>query len=148
MIVEKSILLACAPADAFRCFTEQASAWWPPERRHTGDTESEIFLREEGRFYERARDGREVELGRVRAWEPPARLLLDFFPGTDAEHPTEVEVLFAAEPGSERTTRVTVLHRATAASEALFSSRASRFVASWDLLLPALARTAARLVTA
>ena len=126
-------------------FTEQVSEWWPPERRHTADPQSELFLLASGRFYERARDGREVELGRVRAWEPPSRLLLDFYPGTDAEHPTEVEVCFTPELGS-KSTRVTVSHRATAKSESLFRERAARFLASWDLVLPSLAKLAAGLV--
>lgn len=136
MTIEKSVWLPCAAARAFELFTAGVSAWWPPERRHTGDASSEMFLMETGRFFERAGDGREVELGRVRAWEPPGRLLLDFYPGTDAEHPTEVEVDFRAEGDG---TRVTVTHRATAASESLFAARAPRYVASWDLVLPALA---------
>ena len=62
----------------------------------------------DGRFWERATDGREVELGRVLVWEPAKRLILDFYPGTDAQHPTEVVVRFAAENGG---TRVVVQHR-------------------------------------
>ena len=80
----------------------------------------------------------------MRAWEPPSRLLLDFYPGTDAEHPTEVEVAFRAEGDG---TRVTVTHRATTASEALFPSRAPRYAASWDVVLPALARAAGTLAS-
>jgi uncharacterized protein YndB with AHSA1/START domain len=139
--VEKTVLLTCTVERAFSLFTDRASQWWPPERRHTGDPESTISILAAGRFFERARDGREVELGRVRVFEPPSRLVLDFYPGTDAEHPTEVEVLFAAEGGGA-VTRVTVLHRATAASESLFESRAPRYVASWDLLLGSLAALA------
>lgn len=144
MSIEKSVWLPCAVARSFALFTREVGAWWPPERRHTGDAEGEMFLLESGRFYERARDGREVELGRVRAWEPPSRLLLDFYPGTDAEHPTEVEVAFRAEGDG---TRVTVTHRATTASEALFPSRAPRYAASWDVVLPALARAAGTLAS-
>jgi hypothetical protein len=137
-VIEKSILLPCSTERAFAIFTEEISIWWPPERRHTSDPSSAMFLLPTGRFYERANDGREVELGRVRAWEPPSRLLLDFYPGTDADHPTEVEVLFAAESGASAT-RITVLHRATPESQAIFESRAPRFVSSWDLVLPSLA---------
>lgn len=137
--IEKSVLLRCGRERAFALFTEEAGAWWPPERRHTGDPASRIAMSEGGRFYEEAGDGRVVELGRVRAWEPPDRLLLDFYPGTDAEHPTEVEVRFTDEGGD---TRVQVFHRPTAASEALWTSRAPRYVASWALVLDALARAA------
>lgn len=135
-MIEKSVVLRCSSERAFALFTKQASEWWPPERRHVGDPESTIAILASGRFYERARDGREVDLGRVRVWEPPSRLVLDFYPGTDAAHPTEVEVLFV--PDGEGT-KVTVLHRATPESAALFESRAPRYVASWDLLLGALA---------
>jgi uncharacterized protein YndB with AHSA1/START domain len=121
-------------------FTAEVGAWWPPERRHTQDAASELFLLESGRFYERARDGREVELGKVIAWEAPARLVLEWYPGTDAEHPTEVEVKFVALPGDEARTRVEVVHRPTEASRDLFGTRAPRYDASWDLVLRALSR--------
>jgi uncharacterized protein YndB with AHSA1/START domain len=143
-MIEKSVVIPCSTERAFAIFTEEISAWWPPERRHTQDPSSAMFLLPSGRFYERAGDGREVELGRVRAWEPPSRLLLDFYPGTDADHPTEVEVLFAAE-GDASATRITVHHRPTPESQTLYESRAPRFVASWDLCLPALARHVAAL---
>jgi uncharacterized protein YndB with AHSA1/START domain len=138
-MISKSIRLACGLERAFELFTQHASAWWPPERRHTPDPRSQIQMLESGRFFERAADGTEIELGRVRAWEPPHRLLLDFYPGTDAEHPTEVQVTFVAD-GSE--TLVTLQHRPTQASEALWKLRAPKFEASWDLLLPALAAAA------
>lgn len=140
-MIVKTVWLPCPPARAFALFTEEASAWWPPERRHTADPESAIVMLASGPFFERARDGAEVQLGRVRAWEPPARLLLDFYPGTDSAHPTEVEVTFVAEGDG---TRVTVAHRATPASAELFGSRAPRYAASWDLLLASLGRAAAR----
>ena len=93
-----------------------------------------------GRFYERARDGREVELGRVRSWDRPNRILLDFFIATGPERPTEVEIAFAARDGG---TRVTVTHRPKPESEALWVERAPRYAQSWDVVLAALARAAA-----
>ncbi|HVY44685.1 MAG TPA: SRPBCC domain-containing protein, partial [Minicystis sp.] len=118
-------------------FTERASAWWPPDRRHTKDPESEIAMLASGRFYERARDGHEVELGRVREHSPPDLLVLDFYVGTDAAHPTEVVVRFT--PEGDRT-RVSIEHRPTAASEGLWSTRAPRYDRSWEAVLAALAR--------
>ena len=88
---------AAWPPAAFALFTEKIGEWWPPDRRHTEDPASEIFILESGRFYERARDGHEVELGCVRSWELPRRILLDFFIATGPENPTEVEITFAAE---------------------------------------------------
>ena len=91
----KTVVLACGIDRAFALFTEHASAWWPAERRHTADATSEIMMLAGGRFYERGRDGKEVELGRVRDWQPPTRIVLDWYPGTDAEHPTAVTITFA-----------------------------------------------------
>ncbi len=91
-MIEKSAFLTCSPTRAFELFTERASDWWPEAVRHTPDPRSEIRMLASGRFWERARDGHEVELGRVLVWEPAERLVLDFYPGTDALHPTEVIV--------------------------------------------------------
>lgn len=94
-----------------------------------------------GRFWERARDGREVELGRVTTWEPPHRLMLDFFVGSDPDHPTRVEVTFLAEGDG---TRVTVLHGPGPDSADLYGQRAPRFERSWEAVLAALASHAPR----
>jgi len=137
-MIRRSVLLRCAPERAFALFTEQASVWWPESRRHTRDPHSEIRMLASGRFWERGSDGEEVDLGQVRTWEPPHRLVLDFYVGTDAEHPTLVEVSFAPEGGAA--TRVTIEHRPTPLSEELWQQRAPTFDRSWQLLLEALAR--------
>ena len=138
-MIEKSVVLSCGVDEAFALFTARISAWWPPDRRHTQDPESQLFLTEAGRFWERDRAGREVELGRVRLWQAPHRLLLDFYVGTDAEHPTEVEIRFTA---LDAGTEVSVTHRPTPASEALYRERAPRYERSWQLVLAALAAAA------
>jgi Activator of Hsp90 ATPase homolog 1-like protein len=135
-VIAKRVQLACDPLRAFEIFTEQASIWWPPARRHTGDADSAIAMLATGRFWERARDGHEVELGRVLEWRPGEQLVLDFYPGSDADHPTRVVVLFEARDGG---TLVTVEHAPLPASEAIWSQRAAKFAQSWDILLPALA---------
>ena len=131
----KSVLLPVPPMAAFELFTQRASEWWPRDRRHTADSASEIMLLQTGRFYERAGDGQEVELGRVRAWDAPHHILLDFFPATGPDHPTEVEITFAA---CEDGTRVTVSHRPKRESEALWVERAAGYERSWDGVLTAL----------
>jgi hypothetical protein len=138
--VKKTVVLPCPPTRAFTLFTAEISAWWPPDRRHTKDAASVITLSEAGRFWERSRAGVEVELGRVREWREGERLVLDFYPGTDPDHPTEVVVTFTADPAG---TRVAVEHRPLPASEAIWSERAPRFDASWNLVLEALSRAAA-----
>ena len=135
-MIEKSILLRCSPGDAFRLFTERISEWWPKAHRPTQDTESELFLQQTGRFRERSRDGREIELGHVRVWEAPKRLTRDFYMGTSAAQPTAVEVTFAAESDG---TRVTIHHRARPESEDLWHQRAAVFERSWESVLAALA---------
>jgi hypothetical protein len=139
-MIEKSVVLACARERAFALFTERASDWWPELLRHTDDARSQITLLASGRFWERSSDGREVELGRVTAWEPPARLALDFYPGTGEHLPTEVVVRFSAE-GEH--TRVVVQHRPKVVSAEVWTAGATRFERSWELVLHALERAAA-----
>ena len=138
-MIEKSAFLVCAPAQAFTLFTERASEWWPEPLRHTADPRSEIRMRADGRFWERAADGHEVELGRVLVWEPSERLVLDFYPGTDALHPTEVVVRFAAQDGG---TRVDVVHRPKPESAERWAEGAPGFERAWELVLAAIRETA------
>lgn len=137
-MIHKTALLHCSIERAFELFTERAGEWWPPERRHTGDVESAIVILESGRFYERARDGREVDLGRVREWRKPERLVLDWYPGTDRDRPTEVTIGFAAEGDK---TRITIDH-APGLSGELWSQRNAKFDQSWNLVLAALGKAA------
>ncbi len=131
-MIKKSAFPECDPAHAFRLFTECASDWWPKALRHTDDPRSEILMLASGRFWERATDGHEVELGRVTTWAPPQKLILDFYPGTDADHPTEVVVRFAAENGG---TRALVEHNPKPESADLWATGAPGFESAWDLLL-------------
>jgi len=135
-MIQKTVLLPVPPPQAFELFTARISEWWPKTHRPTKDPESELFLEQAGRFWERSRDGRVVELGRVLSWEPPHRLTLDFYIGTNANQPTALEVTFTAE---EQGTRVTVHHRAKPESEDLWMLRAPTFDKSWDAVLSAFA---------
>ena len=69
-MIIKSVFLRCDPGRAFALFTEHAGLWWPAQRRHTRDAASTIRMEAGGRFFERANDGAEVELGVVRLYEP------------------------------------------------------------------------------
>jgi uncharacterized protein YndB with AHSA1/START domain len=135
-MIQKSILLHCEPDGAFELFTRRISEWWPETHRLTKDPESELFLEPTGRFWERACDGREMELGKVLVWEAPNRLALDFYMGTNAAQPTQVEVTFTAEDGG---TRVTVKHGPRPESADLWKQRAQVFEKSWEAVLAALA---------
>ena len=136
--IEKMVFLPVKPDRAFALFTEQISQWWPEDRRHTKDPDSEIFLLADGRFFERARDGHEVELGRVRTFDAPRKLVLDFYIGADPLHPTELVVTFTPETDG---TRVVVEHRATPASDEIWKLRAPAFERSWGIVLAAFAGT-------
>ena len=114
--VTVSAFVAVEPEDAFEAFTEDLDAWWrtgpqyrPGRGRRTG------VMRLEGRvggrfleIYDEAGDD-VCELGRVRVWQPPARLVFtwvgtNFAPGQS----TEIEVRFEPDEGG---TRVTLQHR-------------------------------------
>jgi uncharacterized protein YndB with AHSA1/START domain len=135
-MIEKSVVLPCPREKAFQLFTERISEWWPATHRLTKHPESELFLEQTGRFWVRAGDGSENELGRVLVWEPPQRLALDFYIGTSAAQPTAVEVTFSEENGG---TRVTVRHRPKPESESVWNQRAPLYEKSWSAVLGCLA---------
>ena len=144
-MIVKTVELRCEPARAFALFTERAGEWWPSERRHTDDDTSAICIEHPsaaggaGRFYERAADGTEVELGTVRRFEPPHRLALDWYPGTGPAIPTFVEIEFEPIAGG---TRVTVSHGAGVAPREKYDTNAAAYARSWNLVLPAYAAAA------
>jgi uncharacterized protein YndB with AHSA1/START domain len=116
-----SVLVEVDPETAFRIFTEEIDRWWKRgfKYRAIGKDRGIIHLepRAGGRLYERfdspGGPPRIFETGRVLAWEPPARLLLEWRSVTFApEETTEVEVIFEPSPSG---TMVTVTHRGWAA---------------------------------
>jgi uncharacterized protein YndB with AHSA1/START domain len=136
-MISFTVVLGAPQAAAFILFTERISEWWPSTHRLTKDPASRITLAADGTFEERATDGRELPLGRVRRWEPPHLLEFDFYLGTSPEEPTHVTVRFTPERSG---TRVTVEHRPTPGSAHLWDSRVARYQASWPTVLDALAR--------
>lgn len=137
-MIQKSAYLRCPPEQAFQIFTERISEWWPLSHRPAKDPLSELVLERAGRFCERASDGREIELGRVVAWEPPHRLALDFFVGTGPRQPTSVEVTFTPE---NQGTRVIVRHQARPESHDLWDQRVAVFERSWEAVLGSFSRS-------
>jgi uncharacterized protein YndB with AHSA1/START domain len=111
VIIEKSVFVKRPPAAAFRHFTADIGRWWPlKEGMSFGGDRADLLIfegRVGGRFFERYSDGEEYEIGRVTAFDPPARVVFTWRqPNWDAA--TEVEVRFAAEADG---TRVTLEHR-------------------------------------
>ena len=65
---------------SFRVFVERCHDWWPLEHR-LGETDRIAVVLEPragGRWYERTKDGRENEWGRVLDWQPPDRVSLSW----------------------------------------------------------------------
>jgi len=116
--------LAVPPGEAFRVFTEEIDLWWRRGRRFRNAPGERGFVHIEphagGRMFESFQtDAGEhvVETGRVLAWEPPQRLLLEWRAVNFAPHErTEVEVRF--EPTARGGTLVTVVHRGWSALRA------------------------------
>jgi hypothetical protein len=131
-VIVRDVTLPLAPDAAFHLFTARIDDWWPPERRHAGPGARVVLTPE--RFAEERDDGTIVPLGRVREWAPAERLVLDFFPGTGPDDPTEVTVLFVPD---ETGTRLTVRHGPGGIRPDLWESRAPRYGPSWDLVLAA-----------
>ncbi len=138
-MINKSVVLPCDAARAFVLFTDKIDGWWPESHRPLNDASSRVQLLESGRFCDLAADGQAVELGRVRVWEPPSRLVLDFYLGTGPARPTEVVVTFKPEGAG---TRVVVEHRSTASSEEAWQKVMAIFDGSWTKVLAALGQAA------
>lgn len=111
-----SVLVKVPPEDAFRIFTEEIDQWWRSGMKYRvfGKKRSVVHLESKvgGRLFESV-DGpsgtKVIETGRVTAWEPPGRLVLEWRAVNFAPaEKTEVEVLFAE---SASGTLVTVKHR-------------------------------------
>jgi uncharacterized protein YndB with AHSA1/START domain len=100
------------PERAFAAFVEEIGAWWRPSVLfQTTPRPGRLSFEpgEGGRLIETREGGKVFEIGRIRVWEPPNRLV---FAWRQANFPpdlrTEVEVTFQA-VGAE--TRVSVEHR-------------------------------------
>lgn len=109
--------LAVPPARAFELFTREIDLWWRrgPRFRHAGGERALVAIEPHvgGRIFESIGNDDSApvhEIGRVIAWEPPARLVFSWrnatFAPTDR---TEVEVRFDAD--ARGGTRVTLVHR-------------------------------------
>lgn len=109
-----SVAVDLPPDEAFRVFTEEIDLWWRrgAKFRHAGSRRGIVCVepRVGGRVFESidATPPVVVEIGVVKAWEPPRRLAFSwrnavFAPGES----TDVEVVFALR---SRGTLVTVTH--------------------------------------
>lgn len=113
--VRKSVTVKADIARAFEVFTAGMTRWWNPSNKigPADFREAVIEPRVGGRWYEIDTDGSECDWGRVLAWDPPHRILIDWqISGEWAFDPslhTEFEVRFSAVEGGG--TLVEVEHR-------------------------------------
>lgn len=114
--VRKTIVVDVPQERAFAVFTDQIGSWWPLETKSIGSAKAQTATIEPhpgGRWFERGIDGSECDWGRVLAYEPPERVVLNWQISADWRYDpqinTEVEVRFSAE--SEERTRVELEHR-------------------------------------
>ncbi|HEX6198254.1 MAG TPA: SRPBCC domain-containing protein [Jiangellaceae bacterium] len=106
--VTVTTLVSAPPADAFEAFTEEIDTWWRRAPRFRGDSDTSIVRFENDHLVEVTSDG-SVELGRIVAWEPGTRLVLEWLGAHLATSAgTEVEIRFDADGAG---TRITVEHR-------------------------------------
>ena len=134
--IRKTVLVDFTPEEAFELFTARIASWWPV-RTHSygGDKVTNVVVEPHvgGRLYEVTADG-EQDWARVLAWEPPARLLLDWQIGE--ARGTEVEVTFEPEgPGS----RVVLEHRGFGGDDPR-----DRYSGGWDVVLAPFVESAKR----
>ena len=107
-----ALRIAAPPSRVFEAFTAEIGAWWRPNAlfqtgRHP-DGQLSIEPGFDGRLLETHADGDVDEIGRIRAWEPPVRLVLTWRPMSfAADQETEVHVRFEPVDG---VTRVVVEH--------------------------------------
>jgi uncharacterized protein YndB with AHSA1/START domain len=109
-----SLRVPIDPRAAFEAFTLEIGSWWRSSGLFAVTTEGDGNLAFEpyagGRLWTTLAGGAQFEIGRIRAWEPGARLVFSWRQASFApEQSTEVEVRFEG-VGTE--TRISVEHRA------------------------------------
>lgn len=126
----------CAPAHAFRIWTERIAAWWPADHTVSGTDDATIVLepRLGGRIFERTAVGIEHDWGEVTIWEPPARLGYLWHLRRSREDATVVQIRFA-DAGAGRT-RVDIEHTGWERLGADAQTWRDRNLGGWSTLLP------------
>jgi uncharacterized protein YndB with AHSA1/START domain len=130
-----SVEVRAAPERAFELFVSRMGEWWP--RGGTiGQAPHEAIVIEPqqgGRWFERDGEGREVQWGKVLAWEPPVRLLLGWQINAEWRYDpallTEVELTFAKTASGG--TRVQLEHRDLERFGAAAASLAEQLRSGW-----------------
>jgi len=133
----KSISVRRSPAEAFRLFTSEMSAWWPLKTHSRArDAAGEVTVRVDfesrvgGRIYETLNSGEQREWGEVLAYEPGQRVVFSFHMGKPRDKSGEVDVRF--EPQGADACRVTLTHTHWERMGAEAEAMRGRFADGWD----------------
>jgi uncharacterized protein YndB with AHSA1/START domain len=107
-----ALRVAASPERAFDVFTQEIGEWWRPNGLFQFSRSGEGRMRFEpgphGRLVSLLPDGESVEIGRIRVWDRPSRLVFEWRQeGFAPDQATEVHISF--EPVEDET-RVTVEH--------------------------------------
>ncbi len=115
--VKAAVTVKATQARAFDVFTREYGTWVPDGQFLGKERPAAIVIEPKtgGRWYERSKDGAEMDWGRVLAYEPSGRLVLawhlngsyQFAP--DPKQASEVELRFVADGPTK--TRVELEHR-------------------------------------
>lgn len=97
--IVKTVVVRCAPATAFRVFTEDIGRWYPLALysvKPAVDCRLEPGIG--GRIYEIGSDGKETLWGRVLDWDPPHALAIAWQARCSEEEAQRIDITFRAVP--------------------------------------------------
>ncbi|WP_373356701.1 SRPBCC domain-containing protein [Pseudoroseicyclus sp. CXY001] len=149
--VERSVHVPLRPKEAFRLFTERMEEWWPLETHSIAAGREEepagltVEPREGGRIFETAPDGTEAAWGRIRDWQPGARLGITWHVGRDEAEATEVTVTFTP---TDQGTMVHLVHDGWEALGGAATAIQAGYGPGWELVLGRFALAVGRIVPA
>jgi hypothetical protein len=135
--IQKTIIVRCDLAKAFRAWTEQIDAWWPKGHSRSGDTRTTVVLERRlgDRLYERTPAGVEHDWGQVIAWDSPRHFAMHWYLGSGLDQPTRVEIHFSALANGD--TRVDLVHQGPELIGQLWERTSAVFDAAWAHVLTA-----------
>lgn len=99
--VHREVLVRADPGTAFELFTAHVGAWWPLHSHGVfGAGSSVAFEDVDGTRRLVERSGADASVwAEVLEWEPPHRLRLSWYPGSEPALATDLTVTFSARDG-------------------------------------------------
>ncbi|MEO0485675.1 MAG: metalloregulator ArsR/SmtB family transcription factor [Pseudomonadota bacterium] len=136
--IVKTLTVPLDPQHAFELFASDLPSWWPVATHsisaETQDTPKEVVVepRVGGKIRETKRDGSIHDWATITAWEPGARLALNWYVGRSESEATFIDVRFEAQDNG---TRVTLIHDGWAALGAPAPQIRGGYYTGWDMVL-------------